>query len=279
LVNMRTWIVPVTVCVLVAICAYFLFWQNAVAPCSEEDDDIQAVERRETDAAASSEDSRSNDEEPQLPPQGGADKPGNTHVPAKDREETIREIEEEFQKILDADPAESTSHLSARVAKLAEKAPEVIVQKFVTGDRETSRAAVAVMYAFGWANADTSGLTPLLVDLYRNSDWYRQQAILIIFRHAKARPALPFLREVLNDTCLPPPPPPNRQESSKQRPCDDAYDAIVAILDDIGIKHGFERGGRPASYEQLDAMKAWLDSHPEILNPVPKEKQEEEKDK
>lgn len=172
-------------------------------------------------------------------------------------------IETAFQKLVDT-PVGSDEYLPvmSEVVPIAQQAPEIIVEKLRTGDHEIRRRAIGVMYSFRNAD-DTSLLVRALVDLYLVSDQGMQKAILIIFGQAHAVPALPFLRQVLEDTRPPLPPPPGREGSSKQM-CDTAFNQIASILESLGFKQFMHFSPRKKDIEE---MKKWLDSHPEIVDP------------
>ncbi len=177
------------------------------------------------------------------------------------------EIEAKFQKLVDTEVGNSKyGPVADSVARLAQKAPDVIVHKFLTGDRETRRRALGVMYSFDEVGADTTLLVSSLVDAYKRADQGAQIAILIVFGQAKARSALPFLREVLDDIRLEPPPPPGVQGGNvPDRMCHTAYNQILRILENMKIQHGLKESPNRRVPKDILKMKQWLDSHPEVM--------------
>jgi hypothetical protein len=199
---------------------------------------------------------------------------------AAEREKIRAEVEAAFQEFMETETWSSNFHEAARtMARVAARLPEVIVEKLRTGDDKVLyRATVALNY-FSPESADGSGVVSLLVDLYTDSDQDLQMSVLRILRNTKPKSALPFLRTVLDDTCLQPTPPPGTESLIPQpRMCDSAYYIVLKVLDRLGIRHGLKKKkGSRATWEQLDAMKKWLDEHPELLKPPETQEQKDKK--
>jgi hypothetical protein len=269
----KAMILVVALGVLIALCFYFVFedtdsTDNAQRGQASEIP-VQTPDRpngRSSDTAtAPPENNIPNGQEP-----GTRTPVAETDSQVKERTERRARIVSEFQRYLGIADRFSDEHsATARsIAKLAWQDPDIIVEKFLTGDQETRIRSMSVLCGFDQAGADTSPLVRCLCDVYPRVTKGEQTAILLVFHNAHAKPALPFLREALDDTregpCMP-------GEETDEQMCNYAYDAIVAIIEYWKIEHeGLEIEKIDTTVADIELMKKWLDEHPDLLKPPEK---------
>jgi hypothetical protein len=188
---------------------------------------------------------------------------------SSEKRRMTEKIETAFLELENTDVGDNEYIPRARsLAKLSQKAPEVIVRKLLTGNKETRHRALSVMYCFHSTGADASRLVSLLAEVYKHEELEMQVSILLVFDHVKSVDALPLLREVLDDR-TPQPPPPRGVEPPNPplRMCDFSYGAVLEILGEMGIEHGLTAKYGRATTAQLSKMKSWLDEHPDLFTP------------
>ena len=191
----------------------------------------------------------------------------NLRQQSKSDEKAKQAVEEAFKRLIALDENQEHLPVAKEVARLAQKAPEVVVEKFLNDDPNVSYRALKVMYAFDKEAAETSGLVRLLVETYPQMSQGMQITILVALDHLRAKSALPLLKVVLDDRRNEPSAP-RGFEQTPSRMCDTAYDAIAAILKHRKIEHeGLEIDTAYTSDADIELMKKWLDAHPELLKP------------